>query len=323
MPKQISGKEAIFAATGVFFNFWCFWAWYKIIPSVLEGKVASYWNFGGAVLILLLAVSFAALAAVFIRPRFLSYGSVILGLSLPYFFLRSSKQILAVWVFTALLAWFATYCLRREMSLSLGFSVSKIFKSGMGTYFTIAALIISLFYLQVAQTDNVKAISALLPKSAATSVLKFLLSGLLGAKSEASHIPKLDFSKTTDEFLLELVRSQVGAKGGSVSDQELKQFVRQGKNELAKKYGIVLEGDEKMQDAFYKAIAEKTRSLFGPYQSYIPLVSAVVFFLAFKAFSWPLYYLAVILSFLLIKFLIFAKILRKKEEDIKIERLTL
>ena len=90
-----------------------------------------------------------------------------------------------------------------------------------------------------------------------------------------------------------------------------------------KQSGIVVPDREQAAEVLYRATVKQFKELLGPYQDFLPYASAVIFFFAFKTFTIPLYYLALISGFLLIKLLIWSKIIKKETVEIKAERLTL
>lgn len=76
-------------------------------------------------------------------------------------------------------------------------------------------------------------------------------------------------------------------------------------------------------DDFYEAMVLELQQILGPYQRFLPLASALIFFFAFKAFTVPVYYLTLIFIFLLLKLLVFSKIVNKEKLQIEVERLSL
>ncbi|KKW18963.1 MAG: hypothetical protein UY61_C0071G0001, partial [Candidatus Adlerbacteria bacterium GW2011_GWC1_50_9] len=49
--------------------------------------------------------------------------------------------------------------------------------------------------------------------------------------------------------------------------------------------------------------------------------AAMVFFLAFKAFTWPLYFISMLLTYILIRLMVFATIVREEKVTIEVEKL--
>lgn len=92
---------------------------------------------------------------------------------------------------------------------------------------------------------------------------------------------------------------------------------------LERQYGTEIPNKEETAELLYRATVEQIRQILGPYRDFLPLASAVIFFLAFKAFTVPLYYLTLVLAFFLIKVLIWSKIVVKEKAQIEVERLTL
>ncbi len=89
-----------------------------------------------------------------------------------------------------------------------------------------------------------------------------------------------------------------------------------------KQLGLEIPNREQAPEVFYRATIAQFKELLGPYQDFLPLASAVIFFFAFKAFTIPLYYLTLIFSFLLIKLALWSKILKRDIVQVQAERIT-
>lgn len=89
-----------------------------------------------------------------------------------------------------------------------------------------------------------------------------------------------------------------------------------------KQLGLEIPDREQAPEVFYRATIAQFKELLGPYQDFLPLASAVIFFFAFKTFTIPLYYLTLVFSFLLIKLALWSKILKKDIVQVQAERLT-
>ena len=72
-----------------------------------------------------------------------------------------------------------------------------------------------------------------------------------------------------------------------------------------------------------RAIIERLEDLLGPFVQYLPLLSAFAFFFAFKALTFPLYFMSVALTAGLIRALRMATIITIESQQIEVERLTL
>jgi hypothetical protein len=196
-------------------------------------------------------------------------------MAVPFLFLEASGTVVGTAVICLFLIAFAVHRMRQEVSLSQGFSLTKIAKSGLHIYFTCAALIVASFYL--VNIDQEQAVTALLPRA-------------------------------TFNVLIPLFEKQSGIV---IPDREQAPYSSQG------------DYTGQAAEVLYRAMVKQFKELLGPYQDFLPYASAVIFFFAFKTFTIPLYYLALIFSFLLIKLLIWSKIVKKEIVEIQAERLTI
>ena len=114
-----------------------------------------------------------------------------------------------------------------------------------------------------------------------------------------------------------------GLTFAQIPKKELTKLLALQREELVNTYGLKLKGDERVDEVFYETVSARIADLFGPYRSYLPIASAIAFFLAMKTFTLPLYFLTILFAVLLIKLLIFGKIIVSKKEQIEIDRLTL
>ena len=266
------------------------------------------------------AAVFFSLGAIFIKNTKIIYGTAAISISAPFLFVPATQTAIAVLGLCLIIAVLAVKRIRNEFYFSLGFSVSKILKSGLPLFFTASALIIATFQLSAVSEE--KAISAFLPKSTFDTVLKFMGKPL----EDITGLPLSNSGATVDEVLTKVIRDGLEGQGISLSqvaESELKRLVSLQRNQLAKNFGISVTGGEKIGDVFYTSISTRLGELLGPYKSYLPYVSAAAFFFAFKAFTLPLYYFSMLITYVLIRLLIATNILRVEKEQMEVERLTL
>lgn len=312
-------KEVVLGILVALFNLAVFWFWFKITPLIAGGEFQNYGSFIIPVGGLILAASFFLLSAIFVKNKWLVYGSILMGLGAPYLFIPAHSISILLFVASLALAVFAVYRVRGELNFSLNFSLFKTAKAGLPIYFTVASLIISVFYLT--QIQNQEPISTLFPKPA----LNFALDKFSGPISSLTGLPAIKPEKRVDELLYDLLREQLKAQGVSeekIPKKELEILLAGQRDQIAKQFGIRLNGQEKAVDAFYEIVTEKVKELLGPYQQYLPLVSALAFLLAFKTLTIPLYYVTIFLSFILIKLMLLIKILKSEKQQIEVERMT-
>ncbi|MBI2640940.1 MAG: hypothetical protein HYW91_03615 [Candidatus Sungbacteria bacterium] len=317
---MINLKEIILTVVYVAVSVASFWLWFDAIPSIAAGELQSYLNFVIPVLGLLFSASLFSLTALFIREAKIVYPAIVIGVSAPYFLTTASGFTLSALAVSALLAALALYRIRKEYALSPGFSITKFLKSGLPLYLTVLSIVISTFYL--AGINDKNAVSTLLPRPA----LDFTLRALSGPLGSVAGLPEINPEATVDDLLKELLSDSLKTQGVELSkipQSEISRLLRTQRDEFSSKYGIKLEGDEKVGDFLYKTVTGKAEDLLGPYKNYLPYASAVAFFLALKALTIPLYYMALLSAFLLIKLLVFSRIVRSEKVSLEVERLTL
>lgn len=321
MSQTPNFKEIILAVCAAALGLYVFSVWRQSVPLIVAGEFRHYQNFLPPFLGLILAGTLFSLAGIFIRHRWLSYGTAILS-TVPALFLNSSSSwILAGFLFTILLVLFAAYRIRQEKNLSLGFSLTKTLKSGLPLYFTAATLIVSLFYFSYAKGDENRAISSLLPRSTSGVLLKILSRQVQNTFGVPVEFKSTD---TVDDVIVKFLESQEGGLSlKKISPRELESLVAFQRRQFSEKFSLKLKGDEELQDVVYNLMVAKLKDLVGPYQLYVPVFSALAFFTALKALTIPVYFLSLLIAFLLIKIAVFAKILKKEKEQIEVEKLTL
>ena len=295
------------------------WFWKTILPQILSGTL-DYQNF---FLPLGMAVASATLflcTALFIKTIWMSYCFPIVGIIGGILFSGFNYTTLIVSGICLLLTLSAIHRVRREFMLSHGFSLSKLSKAGLPLFFTILSLAIALLYTEHITDKN--AINAFLPKSAFT----VLLGSLSRPLSSLTGLPSINPHATIDETINSIVQEELKKQGiivDETSKAELQRLVTTQRNVLAKQYGIRVNGNEKTSDILYTLAADRVTDLLGPYTAYLPIVAGAGFFFAFKALTIPLYYLALLAVFLLIKIGIASKILTREQRQITVERLVL
>jgi len=299
-----------------------FWLWKtEAIPGIVAGDFHGWMRFAAPVAGLAAAAALFALSAMFIRDRRIAYGAGIIGVAAPYLFSDATRAALILLGVCAVGAAFAVRKIRREFSLSIGFSVSKIARAGLSLYFTVACVIISFFYAGALDSKN--ALAAILPKPAFDLTLHYFLNSSF-ARS-VTGLPVMRRGVTADELLDMLAREQLKKQGispTSIPAADMARLRRAEHDDIARQYGISFQGNEKVQDIFYAAVAQHADELMGPYRAYLPAISALAFFFALKALTLPLYLLALVLAFVLIKGLLSATVLKRATEQIEVERIT-
>ncbi|MBI3421039.1 MAG: hypothetical protein HY006_03165 [Candidatus Sungbacteria bacterium] len=311
-------KETIFAILFVGIHLLTFLWWYRVMPLVTAGEFQKYQQFIPPVLLLVLCVLLFSFGALFGSRGV--YVPMLATLAAPFLFVPQSMIARGLGIGAVLLVLFALHRIYQETNLSLGFSTSKSLRTGLPLYFTALALLITVFFLNHVNEET--ALSSLLPKPLFNTTLRILAKPL----ASSFGLPSLDSTKTIDETLDEIVKSQLESEHIAISAipaKELVKLITTQRNELASNFNLQLTGKEKIEDVFYTAISSRLEDLVGPYRGYIPAASAIAFFFAFKAFTFPLYFVTLISAVFMVKFLLLIGVLRREKQTIDVERIVL
>lgn len=325
MEKQINApiKEIILGGFAAAVSLGAFWLWRaEAIPALAAGDFHGVMRFVAPTAGLAFAAALFALSAMFIRDRRIAYGTAVMGAGGPYLFAHTGTAVFLLMGVGIIAIAFAVHKIRREFSLSAGFSVSKVARSGTQLYFTVACVIISVFYAHTLSREN--ALAAVLPRPAFDFTLHYFLNSQFAQSLTGLSDVRRDIS--ADELLDMLARRQLEKQGipaQKISSALLARMRAAEHEEIGRRYGIVFRGDEKAEDLFYGAIARRADELLGPYRAYVPFVSSLAFFFALKALTLPLYLISLVILLLLIRALLSANILKRTVHNIEVERITL
>jgi len=321
MKKSLAVKQIVLTVIAAAVGIGALWAWRGAVLLIAMGSFKSYGEFIAPAGSIILAASLFSLTALFVEPAWLVYAGVAVAPAATFFFIPQILPITLAIIAAILLAVFAGRRVRREYAFSISFSASKTLKAGLPIYFTAISLIIALFYYQdIIGRDHPA--ETVIPRAA----IELSLRVLSGAVSDLRGIPTADSLMTVDEFLAQNLTSQLKTQGiapNAATKKEIAALVAEQRNELAKRYGIRVQGGERLADVLHRTITEKMQELLGPYARFLPFLSALAFFFALRAFAFPLYFIVVGLTALLIAFLRASKIIKSEKRSIEVERLTL
>lgn len=315
--EQAYGKELFLSVGAAFTGVVVFWFWSINISRIFTGISDNYSSFLLPLFGLMVSAAFFSLSVLFVKNKKIIYISVFAGVGIPFFFADATNVVIGTFILSMALAAIAVTKIRNEFTLSRGFSASKILKQGLPLYFTVASLVISVFYLSL--LDEKKALASFLPKSAIDASFNLPI-------ARALNLPPINAKTTVDEFLSELLEEQLragGAPSGGVNDDERIRAVAAQRKQFSEQYDILLKGNERVADVFYSAVTNYIEKLLGPYKRFLPFAAAAAFFFAFKTLTFFLYYLTLPLIFLFIQIMIWSGILRREKKDIAVEELTL
>lgn len=283
---------------------------------LLAGKFADASFYSLPVISLFAFAVLFSLSAAFIQEKWLRIVTAMASLAGGYIFIPFQPLIVSAGAATALAGWYASSQISREESTSNSFSAHKIFRSGLPMFFTAMALVLAVFYFT---TISGQTSAVLLPKAifdAAIPLLTQPLQGILpGFRSDAS----------VDELLLAFASRQLGEELdiSRLPKAQKDELIRQGRQALSQQFGIKLAGEEKAGDILYDLTNAQVAKFLGPYQKYLPMLAALGFFIAIKAFSLPIYWITLILVWAVVKLLVSLKILHEKTETVQVTRIKL
>ena len=316
-----SAKQYILSAVAAVAGIAALWAWRGAVLLIAAGSFESYGVFIAPAGSIILAACLFSLAALFIERAWLVYAGVAAVPAAAFFLMPQTLPVALAIAAGILLAVFAGRRIRREYTSSIAFSASKILKAGLPIYFTALSLVIALFYYQQI-AGRERPAESIIPRAA----VDLSLQALSGAVSDLRGIPHADSLITVDEFLAQNLESQLKTQGiapNATTKKEIAALVAEQRNELAKRYGIRVRGGERLADVLHRTITEKMQELLGPYARFLPFLSALAFFFALRAFAFPLYFIVVALTALLITLLRASKIIKSEKRSIEVERLML
>lgn len=322
--SRFSWKELILGLLTAAFGIISFRLWYGAFPALVSGNFEAYVHFIPPVASLLVAATVFSLTGLLVKNRWILYASGLLATLTPVFFVSIRREVAVISLIVGIITFYGLYKIKKEIKLSLGFNVSKALRVGLPLYFTVTSLLLSLFYLDL--IDEKQALTFFLPKSVFQITLRALTSKASPLSGLLSGLPEINPETTVDELLNGFVEKELqsqGLSGSQIPKKELAKLLALQREELIKTYGLTLKGNERVGEIFYETVSARIVDLFGPYRSYLPIASAVAFFLAIKTFTLPLYFLTILFAALLIKVLIFANIIVNKKEQIEVDRLTL
>lgn len=298
-----------------------FWLWFRAVPELINGEFHSIGLVALPPLGLGASAALFSLSMIFIKSSRLAYVTAFVSMLIPYFFLPATFYVILSLGATLLLTFSAAYRIRTEYMLSLGFHLTKILKSGLPVYLTASSLLIATFFFAGLNEDL--ALGVLLPRPAMQAALPLIINFVIQPSGDA---PKINPDATIREVLSLVIKNgleQQGAASAKISAKELDAAVSMQITEFEKQFELKLSGKEKISDVFYGLITKQILTLAGPYRKYLPHVSALTFFLAFKVITIPLYYIVMAGLLVLIKISVALKILKSEIVEMKVERLTL
>lgn len=314
-------KESLLALVGAAGGILAFATLERAVQLIATGLLQDYSAFLLPAGALLFAACFFSLVSLFVVSLWVMGAAILLPFAAAPLLMSLAAPSVGACIASGLLALYAGWRMRREHQFSITFSTSKMLKAGLPIYFTTVSIVVSLFYYQQI-TDQEHAVTGVIPRAAVELSLRFLS----GAVSDLEGAPKADSALTVDEFLAQNLEGQLKSQGVAMKKlpkQEVAELVAEQRNELAKRYGIQIKGGERLADVLHRTITEKVQELLGPYARFLPFLSALAFFFAFRTLTFFLYFVVVLVTALLIALARAATIIKSEKRQIEVEHLTL
>lgn len=296
------------------------WRWDWLIPHLVGEGLPPLVDFLLPSLLLVVSATLFGLAVSLVQNRWIVYGAAALAGAAPFFFIRANLSAFLGLVAGGLLLCLSVAHIRHEAKSSGIFSVPRLFRAGIPLFFTVASLTAALYYISVVDPDDLA--GAIIPRPA----LDVAIEKIYAPFAERTQGIAIDPEDTVDDTLKAVVAQQLSVEGieiETITQEEFDRLVALQRESLGRQFNIELQGDKKVTDTIFDNIGFRLADLAGPYKKYFPIASAFVFFLAFKAMTWPLYYLAMLLLYLLIRCMVAVQFIRKEKRTIEVERFTL
>lgn len=271
---------------------------------------------------IILGGAFFILSTIFIKNNWLAYGGVLLIFGLPYLTIGLTKITVGFISATILILAWVIFHMRRTAVRASSFQLVPITKIGLPAYFTVASLLFTAFYMTGLSQET--AFEALFPQP----LMQVVFSALGNNIGSFVGMPSLHVNPndTVDRTIEAIISQQAQGQGitlNTLSPTLRTQALAEERRALSTQLGVPLQGNQKIGDLFNRIIHDRIVGILGQYQSYLPLVVAITFFLTLKTISIPLYYLALLAAFLLIKLLLALTILKREVQQIPAERIVL
>lgn len=306
----IRPKEVILALSMVAAGILSGYYW-KIF--IFSGSYQSPALFSIPIALLFLFATCFLLLALFGRSILLGYSATAVAFVGPFFFLTANVQILSALFLTVVTACYGYGKIQSERVASPAFQMRRIARAGLPIFFTASALLISVFYLSFIETKKQQ---TLIPKAVFEFSLPYAEGALRGV------IPGFRSNATINELLLNaLIRENSGVNGKGIPQVQLDQLLNEQRAGLSEGLGIPLTGQEPASDLLYDLANQKIAAFAGPYQKYIPYLSAFGFFLTVKVLTLPFYFIALAIGYLCMRVMLAMGILQKEKTLIEVERI--
>lgn len=312
-PSSSVPKELILATLTVIVGVVSAYVWKA---ALLASGFPGFTFYSIPILTLLVFGTLFSLSALFIDERGLRSGVALISCITGYLFIPYSATVLAGAVLSGLGGWHAANQIATEVKASQLFSLQKFLRAGTPLFFTAFALFLAVaYYASIGNRTD----AALLPKSLFNAAIPLIQKPLEGV------LPGFRADASVDDLLLAFAIRELGSTVdvSKLSVSQKSELVAQGRAALAAQFGVKLNGTEKASDVLYTVTNKEVGTFLGPYRQYIPLITAIGFFVAVKTLTLPIYWITLLIVFFVVKLLKALKILHIETGTIKVERLVL
>ena len=269
------------------------------------------------------------IAALFIRHRGLRWATGGVAVGAGYLFVPYSHTVLTALVLSVAAGAWATRDIAREQTQIIRFDVRKVFKSGLGLFFTAMALMLATFYLTTSTTGD-KA-HFLIPRQAFDAVMPIIRgvtsSVVRQAPAGSSFDPFISglFTIATNPNLTidELIVSQASnnPEFQNLNEEQRTGLVAEGRRILSEQFGIPLTGSEKLGDILWQTTNKQLERFAGPWQGYLPFIAALGFFIVAKTLTIPMYLVTLLVIAGVIQLLKISGLVRTTKQMVEVQRL--
>ena len=207
------------------------------------------------------------------------------------------------------LAWYAGFSassLERDLVRP---TAARLVGRGLPTIFTGFAFALSSVYLASPAVRDVK--EALIPRAAFETTIATL--------PLQSVWPGFSGEATVDEFVVSAFEREGGAAFAQLTSAERTDAIRRGREELAQRSGVAVEGNEKLSGVLYRAVTDRFMAFADPWAPYLPFLLALSFLFVVKFASYPVVWVAQGLAALTVAALIKLGIATRETIEVKKE----
>jgi hypothetical protein len=285
-------KEIILGIAVVLLSVFCWWVLKYAFYNGSSG-ISHVWL--GLTIFVLFGVALC-LAMLLIKNKFILFGSF--GLALLLFFIFFNNKLIyysiALIIFFGVFS-FAANRIKKEEEVQVTLNFWRIWKRGLPWLITALCLIIATIYYFSPGAFQPKQAKINLPPK----IINLIITPIQGLIKEK--LPK-----------------------GVSLDSKIGQIIPPEQwSEMEKQLGVKINKNDTGKDVIYKVIDFQIRNALGSFAKFIPLGIAIGLFISLKLVSLIYVPIVVLLSWLILKLLMFVKFVRVERETKEVETVVL